>query len=191
MAAVGDGTQAVLAPASGWAILVLSMSAIRSGMAHIPLPICALSAQAAGQADIDVLPLIGLEPAGLLDVVLARNRAGFHRGVDLIAGAIEKAGVDEDHALPRGADAFHEIDARAALFVHDAHLQRVARQPSSSSTAANSSLGKCHLFGSVHLWFDDVDRSCARIAHAAPAAAQIVERDQRRHHRSMKVSGTG
>ena len=25
--------------------------------------------------------------------------AGFHRGVDLVAGAVEEAGVDEDHAV--------------------------------------------------------------------------------------------
>ena len=41
VAAVGEGTQAVLAPAFGWAIFCSSMAAIRSGMAHMPLPICA------------------------------------------------------------------------------------------------------------------------------------------------------
>jgi hypothetical protein len=42
VAAVGDGTQAVLAPACGWAIFCASISAMLSGAAHIPLPICAL-----------------------------------------------------------------------------------------------------------------------------------------------------
>ena len=41
VAAVGDGTQAVLAPAIGWPIFCSSMSAIRSGIAHMPLPIWA------------------------------------------------------------------------------------------------------------------------------------------------------
>ena len=41
VAAVGDGTQAVLAPASGCPIFIFSISAIRSGMAHIPFPIWA------------------------------------------------------------------------------------------------------------------------------------------------------
>ena len=41
VAAVGEGTQAVLAPACGWPILVSIIAAIRSGMAHMPLPICA------------------------------------------------------------------------------------------------------------------------------------------------------
>ena len=37
----GRGHPAVFAPASGCAILLRTMSAMRSGMAHIPLPICA------------------------------------------------------------------------------------------------------------------------------------------------------
>jgi hypothetical protein len=41
VAAVGDGTQAVLAPAWGWAIFCSSIAAMRSGMAHMPLPIWA------------------------------------------------------------------------------------------------------------------------------------------------------
>jgi hypothetical protein len=36
---------------------------------------------------------------GLLHVALADHRAGFHRGVDLIAGAVEEPGVDEHHAV--------------------------------------------------------------------------------------------
>ncbi|MNI67270.1 hypothetical protein D3C73_1228920 [compost metagenome] len=41
MAAVGDGTQAVEAPARGWLALVASISPMRSGAAHMPLPIWA------------------------------------------------------------------------------------------------------------------------------------------------------
>ena len=41
VAAVGEGTQAVVAPARGWPIFCSTMSAIRSGIAHMPLPICA------------------------------------------------------------------------------------------------------------------------------------------------------
>jgi hypothetical protein len=45
VAAVGDGTQAVLAPAMGWTIFCRNIAAISSGMAHIPLPICARPAK--------------------------------------------------------------------------------------------------------------------------------------------------
>ena len=70
VAAVGDGTQAQLAPACGWPIFWSSMSAIRSGAAHMPLPIWARPAKPAGQADVDVPVLVGLDPALLLHVAL-------------------------------------------------------------------------------------------------------------------------
>ena len=41
VAAVGEGTQAVLAPAIGCWILALTMAAISPGMVHMPLPIWA------------------------------------------------------------------------------------------------------------------------------------------------------
>ena len=41
MAAVGDGTQAQLAPACGWPTYCSSIAAISSGIAHMPLPIWA------------------------------------------------------------------------------------------------------------------------------------------------------
>ncbi len=39
--AVGEGTQAVLAPAFGWPTFCSSIAAILSGIAHMPLPIWA------------------------------------------------------------------------------------------------------------------------------------------------------
>ena len=41
VAAVGDGTHAQVAPARGWATFSSSIAAIRSGAAHMPLPIWA------------------------------------------------------------------------------------------------------------------------------------------------------
>ena len=41
-AAVGDGTQAQFAPDFGWPIFCSIIAAIASGMAHVPLPICAV-----------------------------------------------------------------------------------------------------------------------------------------------------
>ena len=46
----------------GWPIFCSSMSAMRSGAAHMPLPICALPDEAAGKADRDVALLIGVDP---------------------------------------------------------------------------------------------------------------------------------
>jgi len=39
VAAVGEGTQAVLAPVRGWPIFSATIAFIRSGAAHMPLPI--------------------------------------------------------------------------------------------------------------------------------------------------------
>jgi len=47
---------------------------------------------------------------------------------DFVASSVQKAGVDEHHAILRGVDAGCEVGAGAALLVHDAHFQRVARQ---------------------------------------------------------------
>jgi hypothetical protein len=41
VAAVGEGTQAVLAPAAGCAPFSANSASIRSGFVHMPLPICA------------------------------------------------------------------------------------------------------------------------------------------------------
>ena len=44
---MGEGTHAVFAPARGWPIFCAIMSAIASGAAHMPLPICARPASPA------------------------------------------------------------------------------------------------------------------------------------------------
>ena len=49
-------------------------------------------------------------------------------GVNFIAGAVEKTGVDEDHALGGGFDARLEINRGAPLLVHDADLDGVGRK---------------------------------------------------------------
>jgi hypothetical protein len=62
--------------------------------------------------------------------------------VDLVAGAVEEAGVDEGDAVLRGADALLEVDAGAPLLVHDAELHRVARQAQHRSTRVKVSSAK-------------------------------------------------
>jgi len=84
--------------------------------------------ESTGQANIHVRILVGLDPLGVLHLVLANHRPRFHRGVNLVPGAIEKTGVDEDNPIGSGEDAMLEIDGRAPLFVHDADLERVAGQ---------------------------------------------------------------
>ena len=84
--------------------------------------------QASAQADIDVPVLIGADPFFCLHGRFAHHRAGFHGGVDFIAGAVEETGVDKHHTLAGRLDAGLEVDRGAALLVHDPDLEGVARQ---------------------------------------------------------------
>ena len=93
--------------------------------------------------------------------------------MDLIARAIQEAGIDEYDAITHGADAGLQIDGRAALLVHDPDLHGVAGQLEQILHAREELLGQRYLIGSVHLRLDDVDRALARVAQWA-AATQIV-----------------
>ena len=67
---LGDGTQAVLAPALGWAAFTASISAISSGFGHMPLPICALPRKPVAK------PTSTLESSGLIQVALIFAKTG-------------------------------------------------------------------------------------------------------------------
>src|SRR5690606_41973569 len=54
---------------------------------------------------------------------------GFHRGMDLVARAVEEPGIDEEDAMARFVDGSLEIGRGAALLVHDADLDGVGGQP--------------------------------------------------------------
>ena len=125
---MGDGTQAVLAPASGCADFLLQHR--RHQIRHRPhsLSDLGVTGKAARQPDIDIPVLVGLEPGLSSHLGFADHRPGLHGGVDLVAGAIEEAGIDEDKRDLRRADAFLEIDRGPPLLVHEADLDGVARQ---------------------------------------------------------------
>ena len=128
------------------------------------------------EAGVDIPGLIGGNPGGLLHVALADHRAGFHRGVDLVAGAVEEAGVDEHDALLRGADALLEVDGGAPLLVHDAHLDGVLRHAEQRLDAVENLDGEGDLFRPVHLRLDHIHR----------AGAGILPPAVRRRHRAAR-----
>ena len=78
----------------------------------------------------------------------------------------------------RGADARLQVDGGAPLLVHDAHLERVARQRQHVLDAGEQLVGEGHFVRPVHLRLDDIDRARAAVAQRR-AAAQVVQRDQR------------
>src|SRR5690606_37173239 len=119
-----------------------------------------------GRTDQDVVALVGLDPGGALHVAFAQHGAGFHDGVHLVTGTVEEAGVDEGDAVLGSADASLEVDAGAALFVHDADLEGVARQTDKVLDAAEQLVGEGHFGRTVHLRLDYVDAAGARVALA-------------------------
>ena len=137
--------------------------------------------QAAGQAHVDVVVFVGVDPRLGLHVALAHHRAGFHRGVDLVAGAVEEARVDEGDARARSADGFLQVDGGAALFVHDAELDGVGRQAQHLLDMVEDLVGEGHFLGPVHLGLDDVDGAFGGVA-GATGLLQVVHGDEHRAH---------
>ena len=126
---------------------------------------------------IDVPVFVGRDPCSLLHVALADHRTGFHRGVDLVAGAVEETGIDEDHPLGSGANAFLEVDGGAALLIHDAHLDGVGLHADGFFDAVENLDGESHFLGTVHLRLDHIHRPLDRV-HVAAFRTDVVERDQ-------------
>ncbi len=143
-----------------------------------PLADLRLARQAAGEADGDVARLIGGDPGGGFDVALAHDRPGLHGRVDLVAGAIEEAGVDEDDPVLHRMDTGRQIGRGAALLVHHPDLDRVPRQPQQVLDRVEQGVGEGALLRPVHLGFDDIDRAFPAVADG-PEALEVVQPDQR------------
>jgi hypothetical protein len=91
--------------------------------------------------------------------------------VDLVAGAVEEARVDEHEALAGAADALLQIDGGAPLLVHDAELERVALHAQGVLDAGEQVHGEADLVGPVHLRLDDVHAAGAGVAQGARTLA--------------------
>ena len=156
--------------------------AIRSGIAHMPLPICARPARPQARPMSTLASLVGGDPGLRLHVGLAHHRAGLHRGVDLVAGAVEEAGVDEGHA--RLAARMHSL--RLTVVRRSSSMMPIftvfGGRPSDLLDVREDLVGEGHFLGAVHLRLDDVDRARARVAQAV-RLAQVVHGDQRGAHR--------
>ena len=77
----------------------------------------------AGQTDIDIPIFIGIEPAAGFHIGFTDHRTHFHGSMNLVARAIEKAGIDENHPRFGGADTFFQIHRGAAFFIHNSHFE--------------------------------------------------------------------
>ena len=131
----------------------------------------------AGQPDIDIAVLVGRDPRLGLHVALGHHWSGFHGRMDLVPRAVEETSIDEGHAITRFINARRKVGARTALFVHDAKFDRIRRQAQRVFHPTVQVVRKCHLFGSVHLGFDHVDRAGDGIAQAI-RFAEVMLGDQ-------------
>ena len=155
----------------------------------MPLPICALPRRPQSRPISTFWSSYALIQAVLAHLVLADHRPGLHRGVDLVAGAVEEAGVDEHHAVaaPRAMHALRLAEVRRSSSMMP--IFSVLRgRPSSSSTRPNSVVGERHFLRPVHLRLDDVDRA-RRGCCAAARCSQVVHRDQRGDRRIQDALG--
>ncbi|PHK30346.1 hypothetical protein VF14_28135 [Nostoc linckia z18] len=98
--------------------------------------------------------------------------------MDLVAGAVEEAGIDEDDAVLHRRDAGGEIGGGAALLVHHADLDGVAREPEQILDRVEQPVGEAHFLRPVHLGLHDIDGAGAAVADAAEPF-QVVKRDRR------------
>ena len=146
---------------------------------HALADLCA-ALEASGQTDVDVAVLVGSNPLGALDLALADECTGFHRGVDLVTGAVQKAGVDERDTLTGSLDAGLEVDRGATLLVHDPDFQGVALHAQQVFHTAKQLGGEGHFLGAMHLRLDDVDRAGAGVL-ARGVAIEVVQCDQAGH----------
>ncbi len=95
---------------------------------HALADLC-LALKTSSQTNVYVVVFVRGNPGLCLDHLFFQHRPSLHAGVNLVPGSIQETGVNEHDAVFSALDAGLEIHAGAALFVHDAHLQRVGLQP--------------------------------------------------------------
>ena len=85
---------------------------VRHQVRHGPHSLANLSVadQAVREAGVHVAVLVGADPRLRFHIGLAYHWSGFHRSVNLIAGAVEEAGVDEHDPVPGRVDGGREVD---------------------------------------------------------------------------------
>ena len=123
-----------------------------------------LALQTAGQTNVNIAVFIGVDPRGDFHLPFWNHWSGFHRGVDFITCAIQKAGVNKGHPRLGRFDAGFEVGACAAFLIHDAQLYGILRQAQNTLYAGEDFIGKSHLFRPVHLGFDHINRAMQRVA---------------------------
>mmetsp|Transcript_26983 Transcript_26983/g.68485 ORF Transcript_26983/g.68485 Transcript_26983/m.68485 type:complete len:472 (-) Transcript_26983:925-2340(-) len=147
-----------------------------------------LAGELDGDARVHVVVLVRLDPDLLLDLVLGKEGARLEARVDLVARAVEESGVDEGDAVLGLVHACSEVGGRAALLVHDPHLDRLVGEPEGLLGAAEELRGQGDLLGAVHLGLDKVHGAGAAVLEAW-AVHQVVLGAKGSYKRVEKVLG--
>ncbi len=140
-----------------------------------------VSRQATSEAHIHVPVFIGPYPGLGFHVGFAHHRAGFHRGVNLITGAIKKPGVDKNYTIGCGSDTFFQIDGRTPFFVHDADFHCPGRHAKQCFGTLKEFHRKSGFLRAMHFRLDHIHRAFVRIAQVA-GAAEVVQGNKPGHH---------
>ncbi|GAK32601.1 hypothetical protein AQ1_00467 [alpha proteobacterium Q-1] len=161
---------------------------IRHAIGHRPhaLADLGMAGQAASQPHIHIAILISREPPAVFHRCLGDHRPCFHRCVDFIAGAIQKAGIDEKHPILHRRNARRQIERGAAFLIHDPDFDGVLRKIECLFHKAENRIAEGHLIRAVHLGLHDINRSRTAIAQRS-CALQIMKGDGHRHHGIQKA----
>ena len=98
--------------------------------------------------------------------------------MDLVAGAVEEAGVDEDDPVAGRVHGGGEVERGAPLLVHQADLERAWAESEQRLDPGEQRAGERHLVGPVLLGLDDVDRPGPAVApgRVGPQSRQRADR---------------
>src|SRR5262245_40829161 len=106
--------------------------------------------------------------------------------MDLVAGSIQKPGIDKNQTLARGAYAFLEVNRGAPLLVHDADLKSVALQFESPLDALEQLNSGSDFLGPMLFRLDDID--AAGFAVSIGSVSFEIMNGRKRCYHSVKKS---
>ena len=170
----------------------LVLEHLRHAVRHRPHALADLRAsrQAARNAHIDIVTLVGVQPDGLLQVSPCAARPGFHE-VWISSPVRSRKPVLMNTTRSRTA---RMHSARLTVVLRSSSIIPIFRvlpgQAPGAPPLRRTVARKRHLIGPVHLGFDDVDRARARVACGAGPARSCSPISEVTAA-SMNVSGIG
>ena len=135
----------------------------RHQIRHCPHTLADLgfSLHTTGEPNVYIVIFVSFDPARSLHLGLWNHGAGSHAGMNFIASAIEKSGVDKNHSVTRNADAFLKIDSSATFLIHDPDFDSVGIEPQQGFDSCKQVAGEADLIRAMHFRFDDIDTAGA------------------------------